>query len=131
MDKQKIVDKKEDKIKRLCKWLAEHTGETISPTPLGEIIGKRDSHKTHKDTITDIADQFDTLKNAGFKTSRNTDGTISKIISSSESLDTRKELRNLRKEILETKKEIIGTKDLIDELKNMLKKRLQEKSFNN
>ena len=108
---QKTIDKKENKIRRIATALVnKELRETIKPTRLAMEIG------IHYNTLIDILDLFDGLKEIGFKTIRDKNGKVMEIIRTDENLNTVRELREIRKEQLDQR-------NILDEIKIILGKK--------
>ena len=105
------IDKREDKYRRVASAIANmEVGQIISPTKLFKSI------QIHPDTGKDLIDMWDSLKQIGFETIRDENGTLIKIMRVNENLD-------LKKEISEVRKDILDMKVKLDEIKEALKKR--------
>ena len=105
------VKKKSDKANKVLEAINHlELGQVIRPTALAHKIPN-----FHHDTLIDMLDLHDSLKEVGFKTLRDKNNRIREIIRTDESLDLRKDVRDIKKEILELK-------NMIDEIKTGMKK---------
>lgn len=92
----KEKDKKEDKSRRLSIVIENmEIGESINPTNLAKKIN------IHPNTLRDILDQFDFLKEIGFETIRDKNRKIKEIIRTNNSHNFLKEVRELKKIIID------------------------------
>jgi len=93
----KKVDTKENKNIRIAKAISDmKIGEGISPTNLFKNIN------IHPNTGRDLLDLFDTLKEIGFMIIRK-DGKIKTILRTDESIDIRREIRQLKADMNDVK----------------------------
>jgi len=92
--KNKKIDKKENKLLRITEFIEKmKIGETISPTKLAKGVG------IHHDTFCDIVDWLDSMKQIGFEAFRDEEGKIKFILRTDNSLDMKKEIRDIKNSI--------------------------------
>ena len=104
------IDKKEEKARRISTAIANmEIGETTNPTRLAKSI------EIHPDTLRDVLDLFDSLKEIGFRTLRDGQGKIISILRTDESM-------NVRNDILDVKKQLIGMDSKVRNLDTWLRK---------
>ena len=72
-------------------------GSAIHITPLAKSI------QIHKDTLNDLLDLGDVLKEVGYKTIRDKDGKITQIIRTNEDIDLRRDISEIKKGIEDLK----------------------------
>jgi len=112
MEKDKKIDKKEEKYRRMISLLANmNAGQTITVSRLSR------SANIHPWTGQQLLDLYGALQEIGIEIVRNEDtGKILFVKRTNESLDTRKEMR-------EVKKEVQDIKNSIDEINSKLDKK--------
>ena len=109
LENKKSIDKKEAKTIRIATAIADmNLGESINPTNLAHKI------EIHPDTLRDVIDLHDSLKEVGFSTLRDKNGKVREILRTDESLNIRNEIRDLRRDV-------INIKEGLDEIKTFLK----------
>ena len=92
------MEKREDRNRKIASAIANmEMGEMISITPFAHSVN------THPDTIKDLLDLFDSLGEIGFKTIRDNNRKIIKILRIEKNLDIEKTLTEIRKDILDIK----------------------------
>lgn len=85
------IDKKDNKLLRITEAISKmKAGETISPTKLAKSIG------IHHDTFCDTIDWFSSMKEIGFQEFRDDEGKIKFILRTNETLDLKKEIRDIK-----------------------------------
>jgi hypothetical protein len=108
MKKERKVDKKEEKHRRISSAIANmDIGQIISPTKLFKSI------QIHPDTGRDLMDLYDSLKMVGFKTIRDENGILIRIMRIDESIDMKKEIAEIRKDIIDIKVKLEEVRSLI------------------
>ncbi|MEK7179942.1 MAG: hypothetical protein AAB706_00540 [Patescibacteria group bacterium] len=92
------IEKREDRNRKIASIIANmELGAKITPTSLAKSL------QMHPDTLRDLLDLHDTLKEVGFETLRDKDGKLKLIIRNDENLDIEKILTEMRKDILDIK----------------------------
>jgi len=107
----KQIDKREEKYKRISIAIEKMpVGSIIAPSTLARSVG------VHPQTLTDLFDLIDSLKEIGFETTRDSKtGKIKNIHRVNDSL-------NLKKEVAEMKKELIDIGVTLEEIKIKIKR---------
>ncbi len=97
--KMKEKDKRENKFMRIVKSLeVMQNGEGIKPTNLAKkVVG------IHPDTLRDLLDLYDSLKEVGFEIIRDEEGKIMLIRKVDENLEIKKAIRDIKNNINDIK----------------------------
>jgi len=108
---KKQIDKRENKLRRLATELAK-----LSPGEFRSLTNVCKSINIHHDTGEDIADGHDSLNEIGFITMRDKKDRVRGFMGTDESLDTRKQIRDIKISLINLEKDL-------DEIKTEIKKR--------
>lgn len=102
------IDTKQNKVIRISTALANmNQGEIITPTRLFRSIG------IHPNTGKDLLDLYESLTEIGFEILRDKNDEIKGVLKTDESLNVRKDIREIKKDSLEIK-------NMVDELKSLM-----------